>query len=177
MKRMMIALSCLALLASPAFGQSIGEKTGINATLGITPSTADFVREAAISDMFEIESNKLGQQRGSPAQKTFATQMVADHTKTSTELKSMVSSGKVKAEIPTALDSAHRSKLDKLNGYQGDDFAKNFASMQVDAHQDAVSLFERYSTGGDNPQLKEWATRTLPVLKHHLDMAQGLDRK
>ena len=46
--------------------------------------------------------------------------------------------------------------------------------MQVDAHKDAVSLFERYSKGGDNADLKSWAGKTLPALKHHLEMAQAL---
>jgi putative membrane protein len=180
MKRTTLLLSGL-LLAAPAFAtavqaQSVGEKTGVNSTLGIAPTSADFVREVAISDMFEIASNKLGEEKGNAADKTFATMMVTDHTKTSTELKAMVSGGKVKADVPTSLDSAHQSKLDKLKGYSGDDFRKNFASMQVDAHKDAVSLFERYVKGGDNAELKDWAGKTLPTLQHHLDMAQKLDK-
>ena len=30
------------LLSSAAFAQSVGEKTGVNSTLGIAPTTADF---------------------------------------------------------------------------------------------------------------------------------------
>jgi uncharacterized protein DUF4142 len=41
--------------------------------------------------------------------------------------------------------------------------------MQVSAHKDAVDLFERYANGGDNADLKAWAGKTLPALKHHLD--------
>ncbi|MGC2086631.1 MAG: DUF4142 domain-containing protein, partial [Bradyrhizobium sp.] len=115
MKRVVIAAACV-LLAGPVLAQSVGEKTGVNSALGVTPSTDDFVKEVAISDMFEIESNKLGEQKGNAQEKTFAQQMVTDHTKTSTELKSMVTSGKVKATLPTALDSSHQSKLDKLKG-------------------------------------------------------------
>jgi putative membrane protein len=48
--------------------------------------------------------------------------------------------------------------------------------MQVSAHKDAVSLFERYSKSGDNAKLKDWAGKTLPALQHHLDMAQQLDK-
>jgi putative membrane protein len=59
MKRMIIALATCALVAGPALAQSVGETTGVNSALGIAPSTADFVRDVAISDMFEIESNKL----------------------------------------------------------------------------------------------------------------------
>jgi predicted outer membrane protein len=61
--------------------------------------------------MFEIESNKLAQDKGNAPEKKFASQMVADH-KTSAELQGLVSRGKVKAELPTALDSSHRSKLE-----------------------------------------------------------------
>jgi putative membrane protein len=168
-------MACL-LLAGPALAQSAGEKTGVNSALGISPTTTDFVKEVAISDMFEIASNKLGQEKGNAAEKSFASQMVTDHTKTSTELKELVSSGKVKAELPTALDSSHQSKLDKLKGESGKDFSSDFDSMQVSAHKDAVSLFERYAKGGDNPELKNWAGKTLPVLKHHLEMAQNLNK-
>jgi len=175
MNRTFIALGCL-LLATPALAQSMGEKSGVNSTLGIAPTTPDFVKEAAISDMFEIESNKLGEQKGTPAEKAFATQMVADHTKTSNEMKQMVAGGKVKAELPTALDSTHQSKLDRLKSKSGDDFASEFNSMQVDAHKDAVNLFERYSKSGDNPELKSWAGKTLPTLQHHLEMAQNLKK-
>jgi putative membrane protein len=48
--------------------------------------------------------------------------------------------------------------------------------MQVSAHKDAVSLFERYAKGGDNAALKDWAGKMLPALQHHLEMAQNLDK-
>jgi len=165
------------LLTAPAFAQSVGEKTGVNSTLGISPSTADFVKEVAISDMFELQSNKLAEDRGNAAEKSFAAMMIKDHTKTSDELKALVKGGDVKAELPTALDSSHQSKLDKLNGYKGADFSSEFDSQQVGAHKDAVSLFERYAKGGDNPKLKDWAGKTLPALQHHLEMAQALNKK
>ena len=126
--------------------------------------------------MFEIESNKLGQDKGNAAEKSFAAMMVTDHTKTSTELKSLVSSGKVKAELPAAIDDSHQKKLDTLKGETGKDFSSDFDSMQVSAHKDAVSLFERYAKGGDNADLKNWAGKTLPALKHHLEMAQNLSK-
>jgi len=175
MKVSFVLVSCL-ILGSPALAQSAAEKTGVNSALGVSPTTPDFVKEVAVSDMFEIESNKLAQDKGNAAEKSFASQMVADHTKTSTELKGLISSGKVKAEVPTALDSSHQSKLDKLKGESGKDFSSDFDSMQVTAHKDAVSLFERYANGGDNPELKPWAAKTLPTLKHHLEMAQNLDK-
>jgi len=173
-----VAMSLCLVFSSPALAQSIGEKSGVNSVLGVSPTTADFVKEAAISDMFEIQSSELAEQKAAdPQTKAFAERMVKDHTKTSSELKTLVDNGKVKAEIPTQLDSSHQGMLDKLKSLNGADFTKQYHSDQDSGHKDAVSLFKRYADGGDNPDLKAWAGKTLPTLDDHLKMAQDLDHQ
>ena len=177
MKKSIILIAACALITGPAAAESVGEKTGINSVLGISPSTPDFVKEAAISDLFEIESIKLAAQRATDeATKNFANDMVKDHTKTSTELKEAVSIDP-KTPVPNALDSSHQSKLDKLSALTGADFTKQYHDEQVTAHKNAVSLFERYAKGGDSSTLKSWAAKTLPDLQHHLEMARSLDKR
>ena len=162
----------VSFFATPALAQGLGERTGANALIGKAPATSDFVKIAAISNMFELESSKLAQQKADESSKKFALQMIADHTETSEELKALAPEAGV--ELPTKMDGSHQAKLDKLKGLQGMDFDKEYDSMQVSVHEDAVSLFQRYADGGDNPVLKEWAAKTLPQLKHHLDMAKAL---
>jgi putative membrane protein len=171
MKKLLFGVA-LALIALPAFAETLGEKTGINSTLGIAPTTKDFVQEAAVSDMFEIQSSKMASDKLKGSEKGFADQMVMDHTKTTNELTAAANAANI--PLPTAMDNSHKTMLDKLNRLNGDDFRKQYFSDQVSAHKDAVSLFERYAKGGENPKLKAWASTTLPVLEHHLDMAQGL---
>jgi putative membrane protein len=109
MRKSIALLATAALLfSSAALAQSVGEKTEVNSALGISPATADFVKEAAVSDMMEIESSKIAQQKGNANEKKFADQMIADHTKTSTELKAFVGSGDVKAEIPALLTTRRK---------------------------------------------------------------------
>jgi putative membrane protein len=175
MKTVIATIIFSVALASSAFSQSAGEKTGVNSTLGIAPKTEDFIKEAAMSDMLEIESAKIAEQKGNAEEKKFAAMMVTDHTKTSTELKEMMPAD-LKPAMPTALDDSSQKKLGKLRDTKPEDFAGEYDPMQVSAHKDAVSLFERYGNGGDNPKLKDWAGKTLPALKHHLEMAQSLDK-
>jgi len=175
MKLHLALIMCAVALGPAAQAQSVGEKTGVNSMLGISPTTADFVKQIAVSDMFEIESGKLAVERGDDPTKTFAQQMIKDHTKTTNELKS--TAAETSGQLPTGLDSSHQSKLEKLKDLQGTDFTKLYRSIQVSAHKDAVSLFERYAKGGDNEKLKAWATKTLPDLQHHLDMAQSLEKQ
>jgi putative membrane protein len=165
--------ACL-LLAGPALAQSVGEKTGVNSALGIAPSTADFVKEAASAGMFEIESSKLAEQKDQGPVKDFAEHMVTDHTKAADELKDKAQ--KAGVTVPTGMSNSQQSKLDKLRGLNGKDFDKQYVDDQVSAHKETVSLFERYGKSGDNQQLKAWATQTLPTLQHHLDMAQNLNK-
>lgn len=174
MRTTSLIAAAVLLLTCPALGQSVGEKTGVNSVLGITPSTQDFVNEAATSDMFEIQSSRLAATKTTGDVQTFANQMVTDHTKTTEQLKGLAPTANV--QLPTQMTSSQQSMLDKLQSLNGDDFTKQYVSDQVSAHKDAVSLFERYGKGGDNSELRSWATQTLPTLQHHLDMAQDLNK-
>jgi putative membrane protein len=174
-KAILAVAVAVTLTSSAALAQSVGEKTGVNSVLGIAPKTEDFIKEAAMSDMLEIEAAKVAQQKGNTDEKKFAEQMITDHTKTSSELKGMVS-GELTAAIPTALDDSAQKKLDKLKNAKPEDFAGEYDPMQVSAHKDAVSLFERYAKGGENSKLKDWAAKTLPALQHHLEMAEAMNK-
>ena len=138
-------------------------------------SAQDFVNKVAISDMFEIQSSRLAlAKQPDKDTKPFAEKMVRDHQKTSNELKALVNSGRVKAKLPTALDSEHQQMLDELKAKGGKDFDSSYDQTQVEAHEDAVALFDAYAKNGEDPELKKWAAKTLPHLKEHLSMAQKL---
>jgi putative membrane protein len=171
-----VILAIGLLFAVPLHAQGIGERSGLNSALGISPSTQDFVTQAAMSDMLEIESGKLAEQNAAdPKTKQFGQQLVRDHQKTTDELKALVNGGKVTATLPNTLDSSHQSKLDKLKGLKGADFDKAFDDLQTSAHKDGTSSFERYAKGGDNAELKAFASKHLPTLQHHLQMAEDLN--
>jgi putative membrane protein len=163
MKRAFAAIG-IAIFAASASAQS-------------APSTADFVKTAAISDRFEVESSKLALEKKVAADQAFAQRMVQDHTQTTEQLKHLVHSNKVKEQLPAALDDQHKQMLEKLRGESGADFSKDYNEMQLNGHKEAVALFEAYAKSGDNPALKSWAAKTLPHLEEHLAMAEKLSRR
>ena len=160
MKRIFIIAVTSLLMSSPVLAQS---------------KTDDFVKQVANSDMTEISAAKIALQKGNAEEKKFARQMITDHTKTSKQLKALVAHKVVAATFPTALDSSSQNAIDTLNSSAAADFPAAYDPMQVSAHKDAVALFQDYSENGDNPKLKLWAAKTLPALKHHLQMAQSLE--
>ena len=100
--------------------------------------------------------------------------MVQDHQQTTMELKELVQSGKVKEQLPTELDAEHKRKIDELGKLTGREFDTAYDRAQMEAHREAVALFESYAQTGDNPDLKQWAAKMLPHLKAHLTMASQL---
>jgi putative membrane protein len=175
MSRSVIVAACLAF-ALPAYAQTSTQPDhGAQATT--SPTTRQFVEKVATSDMFEVESSRLAVEKSSAdAVKQFARKMVADHTKTSNELKPMVQKMQG-VQLPTELDAPHRQKLDQLRSASGVHFDRQYRTEQIEAHQTAVKLFDDFAKNGDNGDLKSWAQRTLPDLQHHLQQAQALPQQ
>src|SRR4051812_31818550 len=98
--------------------------------------------KAATSDMFEIAASKLATERGNDATKAFAQQMIADHTKTTSEIKGLIDAGKVAAQPPSEMTKAQTAKLKKLESLNGAAFDKEYSADQVAAHKEAVALFK-----------------------------------
>jgi putative membrane protein len=176
MKKLTFVAACV-LLCTPAFGQSMSEKMGVNSALNMSPTTNDFVNEAATGGLFEIRSSELALKKGDAATQNFARRMIADHTKASTELKDLIQSKKINVTIPDAPTSSQQSMLDKLDKLTGADFDKQYREDQKSAHVSAVSAFQRYAKSGDNPDIKQFAEKTAPILEHHLQMARELERQ
>jgi putative membrane protein len=137
-------------------------------------SAAEFVQQAAMSDMFEIQSSELATRRAEGEYAQFAALMDNHHQKTYSELGQLVKPHIDATPTPPKLDEEHQKMLDKLNLLYGVAFAQEYRLQQINAHAAAVILFERFSMNGDDGELKAWATKVLASLREHLKMAQLL---
>jgi putative membrane protein len=134
----------------------------------------DFVAKAAASDMFEVEAAKLAATKAkSPEVKKFAADMVAAHTKTTDGLKKAIAdSGQTALALPTVLPQDLQDKLADLG--KADNFDKAYMDNQVDAHQAALDVLQRYAQDGDVPAIKTFAAATAPTVQQHLDKARAI---
>ncbi|ATI13176.1 MULTISPECIES: DUF4142 domain-containing protein [Acetobacter] len=165
----LVAALCVA---TPAFAESLPERTGINSAMGIAPKTDDFIQGAVWSDLFEIQSSQ--QALSEPSLKDFASKMIEDHHKTSAELKQIVSDNNINNMLPVDVDESSQKKLDTLHGLHDESFVRQYRQDQITTHENALSLFQRYAKNGDNPALKKWAASTVPTLEEHLRLAKNL---
>lgn len=125
-----------------------------------------FVMQAANCGMYEVEASKLATTRGSDRDvKSFAEQMVKDHTKANKELMDLAKTAGI--TVPGKLDAEHQKLIDQLNDLRGSQFDTTYLAQQIKAHEQAVALFTNASKNLKDPGLKKFAESTLPTLKKH----------
>jgi putative membrane protein len=137
-----------------------------------TTKAATFVENAAIGDLYEIESARLALQRSKqPEVRAAAQQMIADHTANTHHLMAALEMNETRGvpQPPKALDTRRQTMIDHLREAPDGSFDADYASQQVMAHEETVALMRSYGSGGDNPQLQSLALSALPVVERHLE--------
>lgn len=151
-------------------GTATGEQTGMGS---LNSHDHDFVMDAAMGGMLEVELGRIAAQKGSSdAVKQFGQRMVDDHSKANTELMTLAQSKGV--TLPTTLDDKHREQVTKFSSMSAADFDRAYSKLMLSDHKKDVSEFEKQSTKGTDADLKAFAGRTLPTLQEHLQMAKAL---
>lgn len=140
-------------------------------TSTLTPQ--QFVTQAAQSSLAEIQLSELALQKGPSNQvKSYAQQMIKDHTQANNELKQLAAQKKY--TVPTSLDAQHQTAKANLSKLSGQDFDKAYMQQMEQDHVKAVSLFQQEASQGQDPALKNWAAKTLPKLENHERMAKDM---
>lgn len=147
-----------------------------NANAATAMTDNDFMTEAAVGGMAEVELGKVASTKAQSADvKKFAQMMVTDHTKANTELKALAT--KKNVTLPTELDAKHKSTMTELQGLTGAAFDKAYVAAQLADHEKTVKMFQAQSQNATDPEVKAFAAKTLPTLQSHLDMVRDLNNK
>lgn len=132
---------------------------------------ADFAVAAADGGMMEVQLGKLAQDKGVSKQiKDLGALMVKDHSMAYDELTSAARAKNI--TLPAALSDKCQKKLDELKEKKGADFDKAYAEFMVDDHKEDLDAFKKEAEKGNDSLLSSWAKGKVPVLEHHLMMAE-----
>ncbi len=153
---------------------SVDSAQQVNETVApVDNESSDFAVKAADAGMTEVKLGELAQQNASSQRvKDFGSMMVRDHSKANDELKSLASTKSI--TLPDSVSDEHRRHMDDLMKKKGREFDKDYIDMMVNGHQDVADMFEKASNNLKDPDLKGFATNTLPVIKAHLDSAKAI---
>ncbi|MEA2339464.1 MAG: putative rane protein [Thermoanaerobaculia bacterium] len=153
---------------------STGSSGGTVSSLDSTDK--EFVMKAAQGGMAEVMMGQLASSKGtSPDVKNFGNRMVTDHGKANDELKQLAQNKGL--ALPADADKESKEMSDKLSKLSGKDFDREYIGGMVEDHEKDVKEFEKASKEAKDPDLKAWATKTLPTLQDHLKMAKDTKAK
>jgi putative membrane protein len=154
------------------------EATGTGAA---TPTATDmqhadmeFANKAAAAGKAEVELARVGTEKAmNPDVKTFADRLVQDHTKANDQLTEIMRTKgmEMPAEAPTEAKAEH----DRITALSGNEFDREFMRHWVSSHEKGIELYSTEAETGQDPELKQFATDTLPTLQEHLDEAKRVE--
>lgn len=173
-----LLLAVLPSQARQCQAGSTAQSTASGTAAASTLNKADqkIVTQMAQANMAEIEAAKLAQTKSqSEPVKTYAQQMIDDHTKALGEVQSLAKAKGV--TLPTELDKANKAKADKLSAMGADKFDEAYmAQAGVADHKKVHGMLRQAQAKAKDPDVKALAGRILPTVDQHLKAAQELHK-
>jgi putative membrane protein len=131
-----------------------------------------FATKAAQGGLAEVTLGQLAEQKGaSPQIKQFGERMVTDHSQANQELQQIAQQENL--SLPKQLDSKDRATEQRLRGMNGTAFDSAYSQDMVADHKQDIADFRKEAQSGQDPALKGFAQKYLPVLEQHLQMAEA----
>jgi putative membrane protein len=147
---------------------SIKKDTSAKMSVAADNEDVKFAAEAASGGLTEVALGKLAQQKGVDKRvKNFGGMMVMDHSKANNEFKLLANSKNI--TLPTAPNADDQKVIDEMSKKSGKDFDKAYVNDMVDDHKKDIKKFEDASKNCKDPDIRAFATKTLPVLNKHLE--------
>ncbi|MGK8207866.1 DUF4142 domain-containing protein [Burkholderia cenocepacia] len=136
---------------------------------------AEFVDKAAMIGKTVVQASQLALDRAvNPQVKTFAQRMVDDHERVAGTLRQLGADKGVPVQTRMLVDPA----LTALHTRSGAAFDAGYVALAGPrAHEAAIRVYETEARDGHDPQLRAFATRTLPTLRADLAAARQLARR
>lgn len=168
-----LTIQLVLVAAALAIGlPTLAQTTGAPA-MAAENRDAGFVQQAGQGGLAEVELSQLALvSAASPAVKNFAQQMVDAHTANNKELTLVAA--KENLRTPTDIDAEHVRLKAQLATKQGADFDRAYVDAMRSDHKKMAALLEQAQGNATSQDIKTFAQKTLPVVKHHLQMADAL---
>ena len=139
----------------------------------LTEANAAFFNAAGTLGLEEVQFAQLAQTKAaSPAVRSYATKMLADHTTVDEQLATLAQ-GKGIAP-PTNMDAQHETLYRQLQSMSGPAFDHAFVNGQLQDVTMVIEAFQNEADSGKDPQVRSFAQQYLPMMQQHLQLALAL---
>src|SRR5687768_9502021 len=143
---------------------------------GKTQKDADFVYEVVASNYGEIKLAELANQRSrTPEVKKIAQALQTDHTASLNELKTLAQAKAI--SVPVQEQDASKRKMENIAEESGEEFDEQWCKEMMHMHDQNIDRFEKRLDDTEDPELKAFIAKTLPVLREHHESLRACNEK
>ncbi|MBB6609418.1 DUF4142 domain-containing protein [Pontibacter sp. Tf4] len=137
---------------------------------------AIFVAEAASANMLQLQLSQEAIARGvSPEVKAMSQEMEDAHEQMLTELQDL--GNKANFVLPQTLGNAHKEVLEEVKSKEGIAFDLAYIREIRYLHDQLLKRYEDMAENGVSMEVKQYASRQLPLIRQHLEQAEALEEK
>jgi len=130
---------------------------------------SEFMTKAASGGLLEVQlGQQVAQKATTPEAKSFAQQMVTDHTKSNDELKALAAQKNI--TLPTTLGEDQQKVYDEVLAEKGAELDKKYVSAMLTDHREDIKEYQEAVTKSTDTNIKTYAQKNLPVLQMHLGL-------
>ena len=163
--------SIRSLLLATAFA---GFASGA-ARADVSEADRDFIEKAAMGGHEEVATGQTAAQSKNSAIADFGNQMVREHGQMNEELAALAKQKGV--EPPDSASLMQQAKGVATSVLQGATFDRTYVSQQLADHKETLALMEKQASSGDDPDLKAFASKGIPVVKKHITELEALQKQ
>jgi len=174
-----LSLGAVACGSEDSIDQAVAQSTEQFETAGMTEMENDalFAAEAASASLLQIE---LGEEAAagmavSPEVQALAKEMIADHQQMRNELQQMASQSNF--VLPATLGQAHQEVYNEVTAKSGLAFDLAYVDRMADQYDALIRRYEDIAEHGKLMELKQYASKQLPLLRKHRQMIERLEDK
>ena len=143
-------------------------------TTQISSEDREFMTKAAHAGHAEVKAGEMTLEKSENEQvRQFAQRMIDDHTKANEELQELAANKGV--TLPSEPDEDQKKTANELSELSGEDFDAEYMDAQVSDHETVIGFFEDETDDGSDADVIAFASKTLPKLRAHLEMAENIN--
>jgi putative membrane protein len=128
---------------------------------------------AAAVDMTTTHIGKMAEDRATAdGVKNLGKKLAQDHTGDYNKLCEFAA--KTGESVPKAIDKQHDREIAALDKSKGKAFDRAFLAHEATAHEKLIKAFKQEAEHGNDPNIKAYANKALPVIESRLHDVQDL---
>jgi putative membrane protein len=148
---------------------------GDSAAVPLTKADADFLVNTASGEMLEIQLAEMARDKATNQRvKDLGALILKDHEDTEAKLKKLAADKNV--TLPADISNSQQKRKEDLLKKKGIEFDRTYVDLTVNDHNKDIKDFGRAAKNLTDPDVKSFASNSLPLLYTHLDSARSIQK-